>query len=178
MSAPAWRDKRASQTTFGRRPLGTQSSGPVPNARLLSADGASVFAQRMGEPPSKTQPASNAQSLHQTLQAGGRPNAVHTPDAVSRQTSALEVSMALLRRARLASNAITATYELAHALGLGDAHHGRDRAEVLVDCAIFRPGRLVCGLSAGRSVGDGCHRRWRKSPCSAARGDLGVVGNA
>jgi putative transposase len=34
MSAPAWRDKRASQTTFGRRPLGTQSSGPVPNARV------------------------------------------------------------------------------------------------------------------------------------------------
>jgi hypothetical protein len=32
----------------------TQSSGPVPNARLLSAEGASVFAQRLGEPPSKT----------------------------------------------------------------------------------------------------------------------------
>jgi hypothetical protein len=35
-------------------PDDTQSSGPVPNARLLPAEGASVFAQRMGEPPSKT----------------------------------------------------------------------------------------------------------------------------
>ena len=51
----------------------TQSSGPVPNARLLSAEGASVFAQSTGDRPSKTQPASNALSLHQTLRAWRAP---------------------------------------------------------------------------------------------------------
>jgi hypothetical protein len=48
---------RASVAEFRRQTLApddTQSSGPVPTARLLSAEGASVFAQRMGEPPSKT----------------------------------------------------------------------------------------------------------------------------
>jgi hypothetical protein len=49
-------------------------------------------------------------------------------------------------------------HELAHAHGIGCTDYTRRQAEVLVDTVVFRLGWPVCGLNAGRSVGDGCHR--------------------
>lgn len=64
-------------------------------------------------------------------------------------------------------------HELAHALGVGYREYGRRQAEVIVDSVIFWRTRSMRRLSAGCSVGDGCHRRggrdvrvrrdWRRS---------------
>ena len=76
-------------------------------------------------------------------------------------------------KASLAANAKVRVrvHELAHALGIGYEEHGRAQAEVLVDTVIFRPARSIRGLNAGRSVGDGCHRRGRPRRRATRRGD-------
>jgi hypothetical protein len=62
-------------------------------------------------------------------------------------------------------------YELARALGVGDRDFGRQRAEVRVDSVVFCPDEANGGLGAGRSVGDGCHRRWAGAiRCGRRRG--------
>jgi hypothetical protein len=51
----------------------TRSSGPVLNARLLSAEERACPPQRTGDLASETQLASNAVSLHETLQTRRTP---------------------------------------------------------------------------------------------------------
>jgi hypothetical protein len=41
--------------------------------------------------------------------------------------------------------------------------------ELVVECVIFWLARSIRGLSAGRSVGDGCHRRRDAAGCGQAR---------
>ena len=67
-------------------------------------------------------------------------------------------------------------HELAHALGLGYAQYGRERAEVLVDCVTY----VVCrcaGLDVGgESIPYGCMSslRWREPPVGSV-GDHPLV---
>jgi len=68
-------------------------------------------------------------------------------------------------------------HELAHAAGEIDyEHYTRQQAEVIVDSVIFCRGEANGGLAAGRSVGDGCHRReaW-VTRCGRRRGARRVV---
>jgi hypothetical protein len=57
-------------------------------------------------------------------------------------------------------------HETIHALGVGYAEYGRERAEVIVDSVIFWRCGPVCGSGAGLSVGDGWYRRARSSSCA------------
>lgn len=50
-------------------------------------------------------------------------------------------------------------HELAHALGIGYADRGRARAEVMVDCVVFRSCQARIADLAVQSVGNTCHRR-------------------
>jgi hypothetical protein len=63
--------------------------------------GASVSAQGMGELPSKTGSHPTHRACIRRCGPRRRPNALHTPDTVSRQTSGLEISRALLAKSRL-----------------------------------------------------------------------------
>ena len=67
----------------------------------------------------------------------------------------------------------SAVHELAHHLV---RHDRRDddlaldyaAEELVVEFVVFRPARSIRGLSAGRSVGDGCHRRRDAAGCGQA----------
>jgi hypothetical protein len=54
----------------------------------------------------------------------------------------------------------TLVHEVAHALGVDYERYSREQSEVLADTVVFWPVGSIRGLGAGRSVGDGCHRRW------------------
>jgi hypothetical protein len=67
-------------------------------------------------------------------------------------------------------------HELAHAVGVGYVEYGRQRAEVIVDTVIFRPGCCVRGLGTGGSVGNECHRRARGGSLHIGRrGECSVI---
>ena len=51
-------------------------------------------------------------------------------------------------------------HEIIHALGVGYAEYGRQRAEVIVDTVIFCPAWAIVTVGAGLSVGSACHRGW------------------
>jgi hypothetical protein len=55
----------------------------------------------------------------------------------------------------------TLIHECAHALGIDYEQYSRAQAEVMVDTAIFCPGRPKLALEADRSVRNKCHGRRR-----------------
>jgi hypothetical protein len=103
----------------------------------------------------------NAQSLHQTLQAWRTPKRpAHARRGKSTDVRARGLVGAHCEEPGFASNAITATARARprprprlRALRPRPRRSPRGLRD-------FQAGRLVCGLSAGRRVGDRCHRRW------------------